>query len=388
MIHTPRWKNSLTNVSKEAATTAQTEFKFTDYSDTNRSLSKYNKTASSFDRTLISRNKKHIVNKNNNHIKNNTTALPHLNRNRKIKKIISEQVNHDIQTNNSTSVNKCYSRRGSVLSKILESPMRVSSPKGCITERNKEDNETTKFLKLIANLSEQPQNSLVLTNELRKLKTSVPKSVVKRLPVFMKGTQLNNYLIRGFHFNSENAAEAKKLAKEKERITQATYQNEYKMKKHRFDVLTERYNLEHEPEKKKIRSRKTTQKRLSIFSQLIQEHNQKQKSILKEKLNKMSDQLLEFNKTDYVDLSNRPNEVNRKNLHKVIDFLKIVKLKQENNDSESDKIIINDKFFDDCLKHEFEAMKTLKMVGNVKYLKLKLRSNTIKKFFSINGHYL
>ena len=102
----------------------------------------------------------------------------------------------------------------------------------------------------------------------------------------------------------------------------------------------------------------------------------------------MSDQLLEFNKTDYVDLSNRPNEVNRKNLHKVIDFLKIVKLKQESNDAETDKIVINDKFFDDCLKHEFEAMKILKMVGNVKYLKLKLRSNTIKKFFSINGHYL
>ena len=204
----------------------------------------------------------------------------------------------------------------------------------------------------------------------------------------MKGTQLNNYLIRGFHFNSENAAEAKKLTKEKERITQATYQNEYKMKKKRFDVLTERYNLEHEPEKKKIRSRKTTQKRLSIFSQLIQEHNKKKKSILKETLTKMSDQLLEFNKTDYVDLSNRPNEVNRKNLHKVIDFLKIVKLKQESNDAETDKIVINDKFFDDCLKHEFEAMKILKMVGNVKYLKLKLRSNTIKKFFSINGHYL
>ena len=383
MIHTPRWKKSLTNVSKEAATTAQTEFRFTDYSDTNRSMSKYNKTASSFDRALVSRNKKHIV-INNNHIKNNTNTLPHLKRN-KVKKIISEQVHNDIQTN---SVNKVYSRRASVLSKILESPKRASLPKGCITERNQEDNETTKFLKLIANLSEQPQNSLVLTNELRKLKTTVPKAVVKKLPVFMKGTQLNNYLIRGFHFNSENAAEAKKLTKEKERITQATYQNEYKMKKKRFDVLTERYNLEHEPEKKKIRSRKTTQKRLSIFSQLIQEHHKKQKSILKEKLTKMSDQLLEFNKTDYVDLSNRPNEVNRKNLHKVIDFLKIVKLKQESNDAETDKIVINDKFFDDCLKHEFEAMKTLKMVGNVKYLKLKLRSNTIKKFFSINGHYL
>ena len=383
MIHTPRWKNSLTNVSKEAATTAQTEFRFTDYSDTNRSMSKYNKTASSFDRALVSRNKKHIV-MNNNHIKNNTNTLPHLKRN-KVKKIISEQVHNDIQTN---SVNKVYSRRASVLSKILESPKRASLPKGCITERNQEDNETTKFLKLIANLSEQPQNSLVLTNELRKLKTTVPKAAVKKLPVFMKGTQLNNYLIRGFHFNSENAAEAKKLTKEKERITQATYQNEYKMKKKRFDVLTERYNLEHEPEKKKIRSRKTTQKRLSIFSQLIQEHNKKQKSILKEKLTKMSDQLLEFNKTDYVDLSNRPNEVNRKNLHKVIDFLKIVKLKQESNDAETDKIVINDKFFDDCLKHEFEAMKILKMVGNVKYLKLKLRSNTIKKFFSINGHYL
>ena len=383
MIHTPRWKNSLTNVSKEAATTAQTEFRFTDYSDTNRSMSKYNKTASSFDRALVSRNRKHIV-INNNHIKNNTNTLPHLKRN-KVKKIISEQVHNDIQTN---SVNKVYSRRASVLSKILESPKRASLPKGCITERNQEDNETTKFLKLIANLSEQPQNSLVLTNELRKLKTTVPKAAVKKLPVFMKGTQLNNYLIRGFHFNSENAAEAKKLTKEKERITQATYQNEYKMKKKRFDVLTERYNLEHEPEKKKIRSRKTTQKRLSIFSQLIQEHNKKQKSILKEKLTKMSDQLLEFNKTDYVDLSNRPNEVNRKNLHKVIDFLKIVKLKQESNDAETDKIVINDKFFDDCLKHEFEAMKILKMVGNVKYLKLKLRSNTIKKFFSINGHYL
>ena len=383
MIHTPRWKKSLTNVSKEAATTAQTEFRFTDYSDTNRSMSKYNKTASSFDRALVSRNKKHIV-INNNHIKNNTNTLPHLKRN-KVKKIISEQVHNDIQTN---SVNKVYSRRASVLSKILESPRRASLPKGCITERNQEDNETTKFLKLIANLSEQPQNSLVLTNELRKLKTTVPKAAVKKLPVFMKGTQLNNYLIRGFHFNSENAAEAKKLTKEKERITQATYQNEYKMKKKRFDVLTERYNLEHEPEKKKIRSRKTTQKRLSIFSQLIQEHHKKQKSILKEKLTKMSDQLLEFNKTDYVDLSNRPNEVNRKNLHKVIDFLKIVKLKQESNDAETDKIVINDKFFDDCLKHEFEAMKILKMVGNVKYLKLKLRSNTIKKFFSINGHYL
>ena len=74
MIHTPRWKNSLTNVSKEAATTAQTEFRFTDYSDTNRSMSKYNKTASSFDRALVSRNKKHIV-INNNHIKNNTNKI-------------------------------------------------------------------------------------------------------------------------------------------------------------------------------------------------------------------------------------------------------------------------------------------------------------------------
>ena len=386
MIHTPRWKNSLTNVSKEAATTAQSEFRFTDYSDTNQSISKYNKTATSLDRSLISRNKKHIV--NNIHIKNNTTTLPQLKKNRKYKKIISEQVHHEIVSSNPISNNKAYSRRGSVLSKILESPKRAPSPKGCITERNNEDNETTRFLKLVANLSEKPQNSLVLTNELRKLKTPVPKSVVKRLPVFMKGTQLNNYLIRGFHFNSEDVKEAKMLTKEKEIISQKTYQNEYKMKKRRFDVLTERYNLDHEPEKKKIRSRKTTQKRLSIFSQLIQEHKKKQNSILKEKLDKMSDQLLEFNKTDYVDLTNRPNEVNRKNLNKVIDFLKIIKLKQENNDSETDKIVINDKFFDNCLKHEFEAMKTLKMVGNVKYLKLKLRSNTIKKFFSINGHYL
>ena len=41
MLHTPRWKSSLTNLNKEAYDRAtSSEFKFTDYSDVNPNQSK------------------------------------------------------------------------------------------------------------------------------------------------------------------------------------------------------------------------------------------------------------------------------------------------------------------------------------------------------------
>ena len=109
---------------------------------------------------------------------------------------------------------------------------------------------------------------------------------------------------------------------------------------------------------------------------------------LKDKLERMTQRLIELEKTNYVDISNRPNEINRDNLSRVIKLLKIVKLKKDHNDLDNLEIILNDQFFDECLEHDFEVMKTLKQLGQMKFLKNKLQTKTLRKFYSVKGNYL
>ena len=49
---------------------------------------------------------------------------------------------------------------------------------------------------------------------------------------------------------------------------------------------------------------------------------------------------------------------------------------------------VGTKFYDECLNHEFNVMSSLKRVGEVKYIKTKLKPETIRKFYSVKGHYL
>lgn len=247
-------------------------------------------------------------------------------------------------------------------------------------------------MKLVADLTENETNNekkqLQLVNELRKLKTNEPKHKEEKLPVFKSGTKLNNYLIRGFSFMKENGMEAKEIAKQKELVSKVTEEIKKKRKKKEIEKYIQNNNFESKPVTKKVRSRKTTQQRLSMFSMLIQEHQKRKMNYLKDKLERMTQRLIELEKTNYVDISNRPNEINRDNLSRVIKLLKIVKLKKDHNDLDNLEIILNDQFFDECLEHDFEVMKTLKQLGQMKFLKNKLQTKTLRKFYSVKGNYL
>ena len=245
---------------------------------------------------------------------------------------------------------------------------------------------------MVADLTENETNNekkqLQLVNELRKLKTNEQKHKEEKLPVFKSGTKLNNYLIRGFSFMKENGMEAKEIAKQKELVSKVTEEIKKKRKKKEMEKYLQNNNFESKPVTKKVRSRKTTQQRLSMFSMLIQEHQKRKMNYLKDKLERMTQRLIELEKTNYVDISNRPKEINRDNLSRVIKLLKIVKLKKDHNDLDNLEIILNDQFFDECLEHDFEVMKTLKQLGQMKFLKNKLQTKTLRKFYSVKGNYL
>lgn len=441
MLHTPRWKNSLTNLNREAYNRAtSSEFKFTDYSDVNPSQSKSKSgSKSSFinqkeypislknTKINVKKEVKNILvnskSKKKNSVLNQTRNINDYypnktvsNSNDKIRiicpsiystssrkpkkkiKLISEKtIKNKTDENESyprrTSIIKRepYSRKHSILSKILEdSPHKDHEHIQSLTERGNDEN--TKFFKLVADLTENDTNNekkqLQLENELRKLKTKEPKQKKEKLPVFKSGAKLNNYLIRGFIFVKENGIEAKELTKQKELISNVTEQIKKKRKKKEIERYIQTNNLEINPITPKIRTRKTTQQRLSMFSMLIQEHQKRKMNYLKDKLEKMTQKLIELEKTNYVDISNGPNEINRDNLSRVIKLLKIVKLKKDNSDLDNLEIILDNQFFDECLEHEFEVMKTLKQLGQMKFLKNKLQTKTLRKFYSVKGNYL
>lgn len=442
MLHTPRWKSSLTNLNKEAYDRAtSSEFKFTDYSDVNPNQSKLkgsNKSSfvNSKECPISLKNKKKINEKTkiknfffNSNSKKQNSVLSHTRnindyypnktvssssdkskmiypsiystssrKSKKKIKLISEKAKTNVieqKGNNQRRVSIIkadpHSRRQSILSKILEdSPHKDHEPIQSLTERGKDEN--TKFLKLVADLTENETNNekkqLQLVNELRKLKTNEPKQKEEKLPVFKSGTKLNNYLIRGFIFMKENGMEAKEIAKQKELVSKVTEEIKKKRKKKEIEKYIQNNTLESKPVTKKVRSRKTTQQRLSMFSMLIQEHQKRKMNYLKDKLERMTQRLIELEKTNYVDISNRPNKINRDNLSRVIKLLKIVKLKKDHNDLDNLEIILNDQFFDECLEHEFEVMKTLKQLGQMKFLKNKLQTKTLRKFYSVKGNYL
>lgn len=443
MLHTPRWKNSLTNLNKEAYTRAtSSEFKFTDYSDVNPNQSKsksgskssfinqkecpvslknkkINEKTETKNLFLNSKSKKQnsVLNQTRNitdYYPNKTVSNSHdkikiicppiystsSKKPKKKLKLISEKkkinMNKPEETESyprRTSIIKRepYSRKQSILSKILEdSPHKDHEHIQSLTERGNDEN--TKFFKLVADLTENDNNNekkqLQLENELRKLKTKEPKQKEEKLPVFKSGTTLNNYLIRGFIFVKENGIEAKELTKQKELVSKVTEQIKKKRKKKEIEKCIQTNNLEINPITPKIRIRKTTQQRLSMFSMLIKEHQKRKMNYLKDKLEKMTQKLIELEKTNYVDISSGANEVNRDNLSRVIKLLKIVKLKRDNSDLDNLEVILDDQFFDECLEHEFEVMKTLKQLGKMKFLKNKLQTKTLRKFYSVKGNYL
>lgn len=148
---------------------------------------------------------------------------------------------HSISTQSGLKTNCSSSRKQSVLSRLIEDQIVIHDK--ALTERNCND-DTKKFLKLVANISDKNKNSLLLVNELRKIKSDEPKSQNEGLPIFKTGTKLNNYLIRGFIFGKDDGTEEISMAKQKEKITKVTYELENKRRKSKFDNLVEIHNLD------------------------------------------------------------------------------------------------------------------------------------------------
>ena len=96
------------------------------------------------------------------------------------------------------------------------------------------------------------------------------------------------------------------MAKQKEKITKVTYELENKRRKSKFDNLVEIHNLD-----------------VAIHIDNNRKLDKKMK-VLKEKLKKMTEKLKQFNKEEYVDMSDRPEDINRFNLEKVINYVNIV----------------------------------------------------------------
>ena len=95
---------------------------------------------------------------------------------------------HSISTQSGLKTNCSSSRKQSVLSRLIEDQIVIHDK--ALTERNCND-DTKKFLKLVANISDKNKNSLLLVNELRKIKSDEPKSQNEGLPIFKTGTKLN-----------------------------------------------------------------------------------------------------------------------------------------------------------------------------------------------------
>ena len=167
-------------------------------------------------------------------------------------------------------------------------------------------------------------------------------------------------MIRGFIFGKDDGTEEILMAKQKEKITKVTYELENKRRKSKFDNLVEIRNLDgaiHIDNNRKL-DKKNTKQRLSVFSMILKEYHDKKMKALKEKLKKMTEKLKQFNKEEYVDMSDRPEDINRFNLEKVINYVNIVSLKNDKNDIDTASIEVGTKFYDECLNHEFNVMRS------------------------------
>ena len=91
---------------------------------------------------------------------------------------------------------------------------------------------------------------------------------------------------------------------------------------------------------------------------ILKGYHDKKMKVLKEKLKKMTEKLKQFNKEEYVDMSERPEDINRFNLEKVINYVNIVSLKNDKNDIDTASIEVGTKFYDECLNHEFNVMRS------------------------------
>ena len=72
---------------------------------------------------------------------------------------------------------------------------------------------------------------------------------------------------------------------------------------------------------------------------ILKEYHDKKMKVLKEKLKKMTEKLKQFNKEEYVDMSDRPEDINK-------------------NDIDTASIEVGTKFYDECLNHEFNVMRS------------------------------
>lgn len=278
-------------------------------------------------------------------------------------------------------------KQKSVLSKILNKiEAKTKINKISLTERKNDDNIT--FIKLLVNCpdrrdSTNSRESILLQKELRKIKPKREEEINEENSRRASSINIVPESFKTFPKLSRKGTDVQ-VAKNMNTLEDSSNQQK-KLSTFGRSNIFKRKNTERVP---------TTNKHNFINHTYIKQNEeslaQEQKKMLRKRLKlrflKMDEELYNYNKGDYENMSKEGNTFSLYNLLRVSKFLSIVKPKAKIENELPQEIEPTEYLNkDQLLIRNFYASKTLQKIGPAKYIKTKLRPSTNRKFIEKIG---